>query len=74
MARLTPEQQEEKFMQCVLFFLNEMGPLDEKHLTYLMYYLDFDHMEQHGHSVTGGRYYKGVDEDGEPRLYWRIIE
>ena len=72
--RLTPAQQEEKFTQCVLFFLHELGPLTEKHLTYLMYQLDFDHMERHRQSVTGGRYMKGVDEEGNMRLYWHTTE
>lgn len=65
----------EKFQQAVLFFLHTLGPLSLRHLTYLLYQADFDHLEHHRQSITRATYYRGIPahfsdqtEDGRWRL------
>jgi uncharacterized phage-associated protein len=51
---------EEKLQQVVIFFLERMNNvhLGRTKLMKLLYFVDFDHQEAHGHSVTGATYRK----------------
>ena len=50
----------EKLRQCILYFLEHINNvhLGRMKLMKLLYYVDFDHYEKHGRSVTGAKYRK----------------
>lgn len=50
--------QEEKYRNAILYFAKHIdnGTLGKVKLMKLLYYLDFDHFEQYGTSVTGDEY------------------
>ncbi len=47
---------EEKYRNAILFFVSHIKALGKVKLMKLLYYLDFDHYEQYGASVTGDEY------------------
>jgi uncharacterized phage-associated protein len=51
---------EEKLQQVILYFLEHINNvhLGRTKLMKLLYFVDFDHQEAHGHSVTGATYRK----------------
>lgn len=51
---------QEKYIEAILYFITECGNrhLGKTKLMKLLYYLDFDHFEQHGKPVTGDAYHK----------------
>lgn len=52
----------DKMQQAILFFLERINNahLGRTKLMKLLYYVDFDHYEQHGRPITGGSYRKMV--------------
>jgi len=71
---------EERYRQAVLFFLHqcESRRMGKVKLMKLLYYLDFDHFEKHGRSVTGDRYLRfplgPLPEHGEAVLERMVAE
>lgn len=55
-----PDLRARKHREAILYFMNECsdGALGTTKLYKLLYYLDFDHYERYGVSVTGDRYRK----------------
>lgn len=60
MSDATPGYSEEKLQQVILYFLEHINNvhLGRTKLMKLLYFVDFDHYETHGQSVTGAVYRK----------------
>ena len=60
MSAINNSQSGEKLQQVILYFLERINNvhLGRTKLMKLLYFVDFDHYEAHGYSVTGARYRK----------------
>ncbi|MCK6438880.1 MAG: SocA family protein [Planctomycetes bacterium] len=60
MSKASPSYSEEKLQQVVVYFLECINNvhLGRTKLMKLLYFVDFDHYEAHGYSVTGATYRK----------------
>jgi uncharacterized phage-associated protein len=68
-------QSEEKLRQVIVYFLEHINNvhLGRTKLMKLLYFVDFDHQEAHGHSVTGATYRK-LPHGPYPDKIERLIE
>jgi uncharacterized phage-associated protein len=59
-SAINSNQSEEKLQQVIVYFLEHINNvhLGRTKLMKLLYFVDFDHQEAHGHSVTGATYRK----------------
>jgi uncharacterized phage-associated protein len=59
-STINGNQSEEKLRQVIVYFLEHINNvhLGRTKLMKLLYFVDFDHQEAHGHSVTGVTYRK----------------
>ena len=48
----------EKAKQVILYILNKVGPMSEKKLQTLLYFIDFDYYEKHWEKLMGFEYIK----------------
>lgn len=60
MSAINTDYSEEKLQQVIVYFLEHINNvhLGRTKLMKLLYFVDFDHQEAHGHSVTGATYRK----------------